>query len=595
MPDSIVGKNSDLSVSPASSVSSVNGALPLNSTAPELKSSALPQAAQAEQAAQTAPTTQAEQGAQSEPGTPACTLAEAVAQARSDARKRQKLQRQAHATSGVAAHFYPAPAGREDVALLSESKRELISSFYPFAGRQVTAIRKELCTISPIVQRQEDGSELVIKPKSAAVDERLALGAALMLMKTSQRGALVDRAYDYIATQSGISRELHASTRALLDDIGPRHLCAWARDCELDVFKDAAAEAQDAWGDPAAADLLVIAETLPEKLTVSFVNAVIQALCERRKLLPEVLRPLIDDIIKILRLMQPTKIPEFIARVLGWLQLSSRELLSELKAVGQQLPDNFAFIPFLLPRAYEQAGADLHKLLLTFQIVPKAAKLKTKPKTKAKTAAATRTTRQARPAESTVQSVPTTARTEAPSTTEPETMPVANAPVISPVAVSAAERAVEVAATRGAAASAQKVTIAESGAEAAASVMAKTPDEGVEAVATAGEPSAQETAAEGSVTVSAAKDASASAEPEAEALSAKSGSVEAVSVESDSAEAGDVAAGDTDSLELDPRLFDPKLHAAIRAKRMQLEHKSKQRKADHKRERKQRKVQRRRK
>lgn len=237
MPDSIVGKNSDLSVSPASSVSPVspvNGALPLNSTAPELKSSALPQAAQAEQAAQTAPTTQAELGAQAEPGTPACALAEAVAQARSDARKRQKLQRQAHATSGVAAHFYPAPAGREDVALLSESKRELISSFYPFAGRQVTAIRKELCTISPIVQRQEDGSELVIKPKSATVDERLALGAALMFMKTSQRNALVDRSYDYIATQSGISRELHVSTRALLDDIGPRHLCAWAREDALD-------------------------------------------------------------------------------------------------------------------------------------------------------------------------------------------------------------------------------------------------------------------------------------------------------------------------------------------------------------------------
>lgn len=582
MPDSIVGKNSDLSVSPASSVSpvsSVNGALPLNSTAPELKSSALPQAAQAEQAAQTAPTTQAEQGAQSEPGTPACALAEAVAQARSDARKRQKLQRQAHATSGVAAHFYPAPAGREDVALLSESKRELISSFYPFAGRQVTAIRKELCTISPIVQRQEDGSELVIKPKSATVDERLALGAALMLMKTSQRSALVDRSYDYIATQSGISRELHASTRALLDDIGPRHLCAWARENALEVFKDAEAEAQNAWADPAASDLLVLAKTLPDKLTVSFVNTVIQALSERRKLLPEVLRPLIDDIIKILRLMQPTKIPEFIARVLGWLQLSSRELLSELKAVGQQLPDNFAFIPFLLPRAYEQAGADLHKLLLTFQIVPKAAKSKAKPKTKAKTAAATRTTRQARPAESTVQSVPTTARTEAPSAITPEATPAATAPV----GALAAERAAEVAGTSATASSVHPVMSAASAAENAAS--ATTADEAAVAATTAGELNTRKVAADGTVPTCAAEGAvglgaSASAEPEAAAVAA---------------EAGDVAAGDTDSLELDPRLFDPKLHAAIRAKRMQLEHKSKQRKADHKRERKQRKVQRRRK
>lgn len=581
MPDSNVGKNSDLSVSPACSVSPVspvNGALPLNSTAPELKSSALPQAAQAEPAAQTAPTTQAEQGAQSDPGTPACALSEAVAQARTDARKRQKLQRQAHATSGVAAHFYPAPAGREDVALLSESKRELISSFYPFAGRQVTAIRKELCTISPIVQRQEDGSELVIKPKSATVDERLALGAALMFMKTSQRSALVDRSYDYIATQSGISRELHVSTRALLDDIGPRHLCAWAREGALEVFKDAELEAQNAWADPTASDLLVLAKTLPDKLTVSFVNTVIQALSERRKLLPEVLRPLIDDIIKILRLMQPTKIPEFIERVLGWLQLSSRELLTELKAVGRQLPDNFAFVPFLLPSAYEQAGADLHKLLLTFQIVPKAAK----PKAKTKTAAATRTTRQARPAEPTAPTPPNTSHPVAPSATAPgaaSTAPAAAPDGASAPSVPASERAAAVAAT-SAAASAQSVM---------------TPKDAVGAAATAGEPTPLEATAEGTVSTRAAEgvagpQAQASAGPELESGSADDGSGE-----SGLAEAGDVAAGDTDSRELDPRLFDPKLHAAIRAKRMQLEHKLKQRKADHKRERKQRKAQRRRK
>ena len=585
MPDSIVGKNSDLSVSPASSVSPVspvNGALPLNSTAPELKSSALPQAAQAEQAAQTAPTTQAELGAQSEPGSPASALAEAVAQERSDARKRQKLQRQAHATSGVAAHFYPAPAGREDVALLSESKRELISSFYPFAGRQVTAIRKELCTISPIVQRQEDGSELVIKPKSATVDERLALGAALMFMKTSQRSALVDRSYDYIATQSGISRELHVSTRALLDDIGPRHLCAWAREDALEVFKVAEAEAQNAWADPAASDLLVLAKTLPDKLTVSFVNTVIQALSERRKLLPEVLRPLIDDIIKILRLMQPTKIPEFIERVLGWLQLSSRKLLTELKAVGRQLPDNFAFVPFLLPSAYEQDGADLHKLLLTFQIVPKAAKPKAKTKTKTKSAAATGTTRQARPAEPTAPTPPNTSHPVAPSATAPgaaSTAPAAAPDGASAPSVPASERAAAVAAT-GAAASAQSVM---------------TPKDAVGAAATAGEPTPLEAAAEGTVSTRAAEGAAgpqaqASAEPELESDSADDGSGEA-----GLAETGDVAADEADSRELDPRLFDPKLQAAIRAKRVQLEHKLKQRKADHKRERKQRKAQRRRK
>lgn len=547
---------------------------------PELKSSALPQAAQAEQAAQTAPTTQAELGAQSEPGTPACALAEAVAQARSDARKRQKLQRQAHATSGVAAHFYPAPAGREDVALLSESKRELISSFYPFAGRQVTAIRKELCTISPIVQRQEDGSELVIKPKSATVDERLALGAALMFMKTSQRSALVDRSYDYIATQSGISRELHVSTRALLDDIGPRHLCAWAREDALEVFKVAEAEAQNAWADPAASDLLVLAKTLPDKLTVSFVNTVIQALSERRKLLPEVLRPLIDDIIKILRLMQPTKIPEFIERVLGWLQLSSRKLLTELKAVGRQLPDNFAFVPFLLPSAYEQAGADLHKLLLTFQIVPKAAKPKAK--TKTKSAAATGTTRQARPAEPTAPTPPNTSHPVAPSATAPgaaSTAPAAAPDGASAPSVPASERAAAVAAT-SVAASAQSVM---------------TPKDAVGAAATAGEPTPLEATAEGTVSTRAAESAAGSQAQASAGTELESGSADDGSGESGLAEAGDIAADEADGRELDPRLFDPKLHAATRAKRVQLEHKLKQRKADHKRERKQRKAQRRRK
>lgn len=97
----------------------------------------------------------------------------------------------------------------------------------------------------------------------------------------------------------------------------------------------------------------------------------IQALGERRKRLPEILRPCIDDLIKFLSQMLPSQIPEFIKLVLGWLKLSSKELLAALLAFGRHLPDNFAFVACVHPSAYQQCGQDIHKLLQSFVLEPK--------------------------------------------------------------------------------------------------------------------------------------------------------------------------------------------------------------------------------
>ncbi len=92
---------------------------------------------------------------------------------------------------------------------------------------------------------------------------------------------------DYIFAPSGLSREIRASTRTLLEDLSPRHIIEWARNAELAVYQDAAAEAKDAWGDPVAAGFLVCPEPTqqPRKLNAALVKHLIQALGERRKLL----------------------------------------------------------------------------------------------------------------------------------------------------------------------------------------------------------------------------------------------------------------------------------------------------------------------
>ncbi|HIV55839.1 MAG TPA: hypothetical protein H9898_08645 [Candidatus Anaerobiospirillum stercoravium] len=51
---------------------------------------------------------------------------------------------------------------------------------------------------------------------------------------------------DYIFAPSGLCREIRASTRIILEDLSPRHIIEWARNAELAVYQDAAAEAKDA-------------------------------------------------------------------------------------------------------------------------------------------------------------------------------------------------------------------------------------------------------------------------------------------------------------------------------------------------------------
>ncbi len=328
---------------------------------------------QSDSSPQSDSSTQSEFSPQSDSGAvldPAA-LTQAQAKARAQARKLQQLKLQAHATAGAAARFYPAPEGREEVPLLSSEERDLFFRFYPVTARQVTSIGKKLRLPSNVQVTQPDGSIQSFKLKSATHDDRLALSVAVKVVKRNLRSSLVDRAVDYIFAPAGITREQHVSTRAQLDDLAPRHLIAWSRESDLAVHQDAVAEAQNAWGDPSAAGFTVLDDTQPLKLNAALIKRLIQALGERRKRLPEILRPCIDDLIKFLCQMLPSQIPEFIKLVLGWLKLSSKELLAALLAFGRHLPDNFAFVACVHPSAYQQCGQDIHKLLQSFVLEPK--------------------------------------------------------------------------------------------------------------------------------------------------------------------------------------------------------------------------------
>ena len=345
----------------------------LNSSS-ALNLSAEPDAcAQSDSSLQADSSTQSDSSLQSDSGAvldPAA-LAQAQAKARAQARKLQQLKLQAHATAGAAARFYPAPEGREEVPLLSSEERDLLFRFYPVTARQVTGIGKKLRLPSNVQVTQPDGSIQSVKMKPTTHDERLALSVAVKVVKRNLRSSLVDRAVDYIFAPAGITREQHVCTRAQLDDLAPRHLIAWSRESELAVHQDAVAEAQNAWGDPSAAGFTVLDDTQPLKLNAALIKRLIQALGERRKRLPEILRPCIDDLIKFLSQMLPSQIPEFIKLVLGWLKLSSKELLAALLAFGRHLPDNFAFVACVHPSAYQQCGQDIHKLLQSFVLEPK--------------------------------------------------------------------------------------------------------------------------------------------------------------------------------------------------------------------------------
>ena len=347
---------------------------PVLNPSPALNSSsALNLSAEPDACAQSDSSTQSESSLQSDSGAvldPAA-LAQAQAKARAQARKLQQLKLQAHATAGAAARFYPAPEGREEVPLLSSEERDLFFRFYPVTARQVTGIGKKLRLPSNVQVTQPDGSIQSVKMKPTTHDERLALSVAVKVVKRNLRSSLVDRAVDYIFAPAGITREQHVCTRAQLDDLSPRHLIAWSRESELAVHQDAVAEAQNAWGDPSAAGFTVLDDTQPLKLNAALIKRLIQALGERRKRLPEILRPCIDDLIKFLSQMLPSQIPEFIKLVLGWLKLSSKELLAALLAFGRHLPDNFAFVACVHPSAYQQCGQDIHKLLQSFVLEPK--------------------------------------------------------------------------------------------------------------------------------------------------------------------------------------------------------------------------------
>ena len=145
-------------------------------------------------------------------------------------------------------------------------------------------------------------------------------------------------------------------------------------------------DAQGAWADPKEAGFSYCDLEIPAKPKVEHATKLIQALGERRKLWPEPLRCLCDDLIKPLNICQPGKLHNFMEFVNALLKLNSQELLNELMILSQSLPQDFSFDALIHPQEFAYAGCDMHKRLQATMIAPKTKKSAVK-KNAVKTAA----------------------------------------------------------------------------------------------------------------------------------------------------------------------------------------------------------------
>ena len=149
-------------------------------------------------------------------------------------------------------------------------------------------------------------------------------------------------------------------------------------------------DAQGAWADPKEAGFSYCDLEIPAKPKVEHATKLIQALGERRKLWPEPLRCLCDDLIKPLNICQPGKLHNFMEFVNALLKLNSQELLNELMILSQILPQDFGFDALIHPQEFADAGCDMHKRLQATMIAPKTKKSAVK-KNAVKTAAQKKT------------------------------------------------------------------------------------------------------------------------------------------------------------------------------------------------------------
>ena len=305
---------------------------------------------------------------------PASTEAERAAQLR----KVHKLKCQGHATQGAVARYYPIPAGREAVPQPTEAEREKIFSYTPPRACQVNRLVK--CMRSERVQEvtDQDGHVVRIALKPMARDMALSLSLQIEVLKPAKRADYVDQLLNYFMAPNGLGREDHQRSRALLERLEPHHILDLARNCELPVWQDLIAEANEAWGDPKEAQLSLYEREVPERPKAKDANDLIACLSERSALFSEPLRLVLKDLIMILNDGQPAKLRNFMVTVKEMLPLSSKGMVAQLIELGQNFIRGAGIDPLINPKAYEAANGDLHQRLHALVIAPKTKKAATK-------------------------------------------------------------------------------------------------------------------------------------------------------------------------------------------------------------------------
>lgn len=305
---------------------------------------------------------------------PASTEAERAAQLR----KVHKLKCQGHATQGAVARYYPIPAGREAVPQPTEAEREKIFSYTPPRACQVNRLVK--CMRSERVQEvtDQDGHVVRIALKPMARDMALNLSLQIEVLKPAKRADYVDQLLNYFMAPNGLGREDHQRSRALLERLEPHHILDLARNCELPVWQDLIAEANEAWGDPKEAHLSLYEGEVPERPKAKDANDLIACLSERSALFSEPLRLVLKDYIRVLNDGQPAKLHDFMVNVKVMLSLNSKDMLAQIIEQGQNFIRGAGIDPLINPKAYEAANGDLHQRLQALVIVPKTKKAATK-------------------------------------------------------------------------------------------------------------------------------------------------------------------------------------------------------------------------
>ena len=345
------------------------------------------------------------------------SAAPSAAQARASQRKQLQLKRQAHATTGAMEQSHALAFGREAVPQPNAQAREKADGFYPYTGPQFTFLKKHFRSVQEQEVIAEDGTVTRIVYKPTTLEEALKLVLVCEALKPNQRGLFLDQLRDYFLAPNGLGPKDHQKTKALLETLAPSHIQALALYRDDPWWQALLHEAHSAWSDPNAAGFSYCELELPLKPKAQHATKLIQALGERRKLWPEALRPLCDDLIKILTLCQPSKLYDFMEYVNGLLKLSSKDLLNELMSLSQRLPQDFSFDGLIHPKELAAAGGEMRKRLQATMSVPKAKKAGKKSSSK-KAAAQNPATKAQRKSRLTPQVTPASPQ-EAPASAEP--------------------------------------------------------------------------------------------------------------------------------------------------------------------------------